>query len=240
MLDFLQKGLSKIFGSKSNRDVKSVEPIVAEINEHFLSYQNFTHDELRQKTQDFKYRIKEYLSEIDQQINTLTEKAETEELELEEKENIFGQVDKLKKERDEAIEEVLNEILPEAFAVVKEAARRFSTNDLIRVKATQLDRDLAVKNPNIKIEGEDAVYPNKWTAAGGEITWNMVHYDVQLIGGIVLHQGKIAEMATGEGKTLVATLPAYLNALAQLGVCISYYGEQLFSSPGCRMDGPNF
>ena len=110
MLDFLQKGLSKIFGSKSNRDVKSDEPIVAEINEHFLSYQNFTHDELRQKTQDFKYRIKEYLSEIDQQINTLTEKAETEELELEEKENIFGQVDKLKKERDEAIEEVLKQL----------------------------------------------------------------------------------------------------------------------------------
>jgi preprotein translocase subunit SecA len=227
MLDFLQKGLSKIFGSKSNRDVKSVEPIVAEINEHFLSYQNFTHDELRQKTQDFKYRIKEYLSEIDQQINTLTEKAETEELELEEKENIFGQVDKLKKERDEAIEEVLNEILPEAFAVVKEAARRFSTNDLIRVKATQLDRDLAVKNPNIKIEGEDAVYPNKWTAAGGEITWNMVHYDVQLIGGIVLHRGKISEMATGEGKTLVSTLPAYLNALAGCGVHIVTVNDYL-------------
>lgn len=227
MLNFLQKGLSKIFGSKSNRDVKSVEPIIAEINEHFLSYQNYSHDELRQKTQDFKYRIQQYLSEIDQQISDLSEKAETEDLDIDEKESIFTQVDKLKKERDEAIEEVLNEILPEAFAVVKEAARRFSTNDLIRVKATQLDRDLAVKNPHIKIEGDEAVYPNKWTAAGGEIIWNMVHYDVQLIGGIVLHRGKISEMATGEGKTLVSTLPAYLNALAGCGVHIVTVNDYL-------------
>ena len=218
MLIFLQKGLSKIFGSKSNRDIKSLEPIVAQINEHFLSYQNYTHDELRQKTQDFKYRIQQYLSEIDKEVSELSEKAEKEELELEEKETIFSKVDKLKKERDEAIEEILNELLPEAFAVVKEASRRFSTNEYIRVKATGLDRDLAVKNPFIKIEGEDAIYPNKWEAAGGEISWNMVHYDVQLIGGIVLHQGKISEMATGEGKTLVSTLPAYLNALAGCGV----------------------
>lgn len=227
MLNILQKGLSKIFGSKSNRDVKSVAPIIAEINENFLSYQNLSHDELRQKTQDFKYRIQQYLSEIDEQINKLSEKAETEELELEEKENIFSQVDKLQKERDEAIEEILNEILPEAFAVVKETARRFSTNEFLRVKATQLDRDLAVKNPQIKIEGDDAVYPNKWTAAGGEISWNMVHYDVQLIGGIVLHRGKISEMATGEGKTLVSTLPAYLNALAGCGVHIVTVNDYL-------------
>ncbi len=227
MLNIIQKGLSKIFGSKSNRDIKSIEPIVATINEHFASYQNFSHDELRQKTQDFKYRIQEYLSEIDAQIKELSTKAETEELELEEKEVIFTQVDKLRKERDEAIEEILMEILPEAFAVVKEAARRFSTNEFIRVKATSLDRDLAVKNPFIKIEGEDAVYPNKWQAAGGDIVWNMVHYDVQLIGGIVLHQGKISEMATGEGKTLVSTLPAYLNALASCGVHIVTVNDYL-------------
>ncbi|MFN8238296.1 MAG: hypothetical protein U0T77_09010 [Chitinophagales bacterium] len=227
MLNIIQKGLSKIFGSKSNRDVKSVLPIIDEINEHFLSYQNFTHDELRQKTQDFKYRIQQYLSEIDQQIDELSEKAETQELELDEKEAIFAQVDKLKKDRDEAIEEILNEILPEAFAVVKETARRFSTNEFIRVKATQFDRDLAVKNPSVKIEGDEAVFPNKWTAAGGEISWNMVHYDVQLIGGIVLHRGKIAEMATGEGKTLVSTLPAYLNALAGCGVHIVTVNDYL-------------
>ena len=227
MLNFLQKGLSKIFGSKSNRDVKSLEPIIAEVNEHFLSFQNLSHDELRQKTQDFKYRIQEYLSEIDKEISALSEKAEEEELELDEKENIFSKVDKLKKERDEAIEEILNEILPEAFAVVKEASRRFSTNDFIRVKATQLDRDLAVKNPHIKIEGDDALYPNKWVAAGGDISWNMVHYDVQLIGGAVLHKGKIAEMATGEGKTLVSTLPAYLNALAGCGVHIVTVNDYL-------------
>ena len=227
MLNFLQKGLSKIFGSKSNRDIKSLEPVVAEINEHFASYQNISNDELRQKTQDFKFRIQEYVSAIDEQISSLSEKAELEELELDEKENIFTQIDKLKKERDEAIEEILNEILPEAFAVVKETSRRFSTNDTLRVKATQLDKDLAVKNPFIKIEGEDALYPNKWMAAGGEITWNMVHYDVQLIGGNVLHNGKIAEMATGEGKTLVSTLPAYLNALAGLGVHIVTVNDYL-------------
>ena len=218
MLNIIQKGLSKIFGSKSTRDIKAIEPIVAVINEYFASYQNLSNDELRQKTQDFKYRIQEYLSEIDAQIKELTQKAETEELELEEKEVIFTQVDKLKKDRDQAIEEILNEILPEAFAVVKETARRFSTSESITVKATSLDRALAVKNPFIKINGDDAIYPNKWEAAGGEITWNMIHYDVQLIGGIVLHQGKISEMATGEGKTLVSTLPAYLNALAGCGV----------------------
>jgi preprotein translocase subunit SecA len=227
MLNIIQKGLSKIFGSKSNRDVKSVLPIIDEINEHFLSYQNFTHDELRQKTQDFKYRVQQYLSEIDRQIEELSEKAETQELELDEKEAIFAQVDKLKKDRDEAIEEILNEILPEAFAVVKETARRFSTNEFIRVKATQFDRDLAVKNPAVKIVGDEVVFPNKWTAAGGEISWNMVHYDVQLIGGIVLHRGKIAEMATGEGKTLVSTLPAYLNALAGCGVHIVTVNDYL-------------
>ncbi len=247
MLNFIQKGLSQLFGSKSNRDVKSVAPIVEQINEHFLTYQNLSHDELRQKTQDFKYRIQEYLSEIDQQIIELTLKAETEELELEEKEGIFSQVDKLRKERDEAIEEILETILPEAFAVVKEAARRFSENEFIAVKATTLDKELAVKNSNIKISGDEAIYPNKWTAAGGEITWNMVHYDVQLIGGIVLHRGKISEMATGEGKTLVSTLPAYLNALAGCGVHIvtvndylarrdSEWNGMLFNFLGLRVD----
>ena len=218
MLNFLQKGLSKIFSSKSNRDIKSVEPIVTEINLHFEQYQQLNHDELRNKTQSFKERIKEYLSEIDAQIAELTQKAEVDNADLDEKEEIFAKVDKLNKERDEAIEEVLNEILPEAFAVVKEAARRFSTNEFLRVIATDLDRELAVKNPHIKIDGNTAIYPNKWTAAGGEIVWNMVHYDVQLMGGVVLHRGKISEMATGEGKTLVSTLPAYLNALAGCGV----------------------
>ncbi|MBK6274088.1 MAG: preprotein translocase subunit SecA [Saprospirales bacterium] len=218
MLNFLQKGLSKIFGSKSNRDIKSVEPIVTEINLHFEQYQQLNHDELRNKTQSFKERIKEYLSEIDAQIAELTQKAEVDNADLDEKEEIFAKVDKLNKERDEAIEEVLNEILPEAFAVVKEAARRFSTNEFLRVIATDLDRELAVKNPHIKIDGNTAIYPNKWTAAGGEIVLNMVHYDVKLMGGVVLHRGKISEMATGEGKTLVSTLPAYLNALAGCGV----------------------
>jgi preprotein translocase subunit SecA len=247
MLDLFQKGLSKLFGSKSNRDIKSVTPIIQQINAHFDTYQSLSDDALRAKTTEFKTRIQQYLSAIDEQITQLNAQAEQEDLGLEEKEVIFGQVDKLKKERDEAIEEVLNEILPEAFAVVKEASRRFSTNEFIRVQATPLDRELAVSNPHIKIEGDIAVYPNKWTAAGGEISWNMVHYDVQLIGGIVLHRGKIAEMATGEGKTLVSTLPAYLNALAGCGVHIvtvndylarrdSEWNGMLFNFLGLRVD----
>ena len=160
MLNFLTKGLSKIFESKSNCDIKSLEPIVAQINEHFCHIKTI-HTMNCEKTQDFKYRIQQYLSGDRQKRFPNIRKAEKEELELEEKETIFSKVDKLKKERDEAIEEILNELLPEAFAVKKRSPRRFSTNEYIRVKATDLDRDLAVKNPFIKIEGEDAIYPNK-------------------------------------------------------------------------------
>ena len=180
----------------------------------FPAYQSITNDELRNKTQEFRKRIKDHLTEIDAEIIEKNKAAE--ELpfnDLHGKDTIYQEVDKLKKDRNKKIEEVLEEILPEAFAVVKETARRFKENTEIVSTATQLDRDLSIKKNYIRIEGDKSIFKNTWTAAGGEVTWNMVHYDVQLIGGAVLHQGKISEMATGEGKTLVSTLPAYLNAL---------------------------
>lgn len=212
--------ISKIFGgSKSEKDVKKVDHYVAKINHHFTSYQTISNDELRSKTQDFRNRIKEHLTEIDAEIASKNKEAEDlPHNDLLNKDAIYQQVDKLKKDRDKKIEEILEKILPEAFAVVKETARRFKENTEIISSATQLDRDLSVKKNYIKIDGDKSIFANTWTAAGGQVTWNMVHYDVQLIGGVVLHQGKIAEMATGEGKTLVSTLPAYLNALAGEGV----------------------
>ncbi|MET0393674.1 MAG: preprotein translocase subunit SecA [Chitinophagaceae bacterium] len=221
--------ISKIFGgSKSDKDVKKIAPVVEKVNQHFTACSGLTNDELRQKTQEFRQRIKEYLRETDEEI--ITRNKEAEELpfnDLTGKDAIYQQVDKLKKDRDKKIEEILNDILPEAFAVVKETARRFKENAELVSTATQLDRDLSVKKNYIRIEGDQAIYKNTWTAAGGEVTWNMVHYDVQLIGGAVLHSGKIAEMATGEGKTLVSTLPAYLNALPGEGVHIVTVNDYL-------------
>lgn len=221
--------ISKIFGgSKSEKDVKIVLPLVTKINEHFASYQSLTNDELRSKTQQFRKRINDYLSDIDAEIADANKRAEDLPFtDLTGKDAIYQEVDKLKKEKDKKIEEILKQLLPEAFAVVKETARRFKENTEIVSTATQLDRDLSVKREYVKIDGDKAIFNNTWTAAGGQITWNMLHYDVQLIGGIVLHEGKISEMATGEGKTLVSTLPAYLNALAAQGVHIVTVNDYL-------------
>lgn len=221
--------LSKLFGgNKSDKDVKKIAPVVEKANQHFASYASLSNDELRQKTQEFRQRIKEYLKETDESI--LAKNKQAEDLpfsDLSGKDAIYQEVDKLKKDRDKKIEEILNELLPEAFAVVKEAARRFKENTEVISTATQLDRDLSVKKNYITIEGDKSVYQNSWMAGGGQVTWNMVHYDVQLIGGAVLHSGKIAEMATGEGKTLVSTLPAYLNALPGEGVHIVTVNDYL-------------
>lgn len=221
--------ISKIFGgSKSEKDRKKLQPIVEKVNTHFQQYQSLSNDELRHKTVEFKQRIGQHLAKIDEEINALNTKAEAlSHEELIEKDNIYKQVDELKKDRDKELEKVLDEIMPEAFAVVKETARRFSSQSQITSKATELDRNLSVKADYITIDGDNAIYNNSWTAAGGTVTWNMVHYDVQLIGGAVLHSGKIAEMATGEGKTLVSTLPAYLNALAGHGVHIVTVNDYL-------------
>ena len=221
--------LSKLFGgNKSEKDVKKILPVVEKINQHFASYASFSNDQLRNKTQEFRQRIQAHLSVNDEAIAAKNKQAE--ELpfnDLMGKDAIYQEVDKLKKDRDKKIEEILKEILPEAFAVVKETARRFKENTEIISTATELDRELSVKKDYITIEGDKSIYKNTWTAGGGTVTWNMVHYDVQLIGGTVLHQGKIAEMATGEGKTLVSTLPAYLNALAGEGVHIVTVNDYL-------------
>ena len=210
MLQFI----SKIFGgSKSEKDVKKIAHLVAVINGHFESYKNLSNDSLRAKTPELKGRIKTHVASIDQKMEE--QQAAAEALEMSDflsRDAIYQNLDALKKERDQALEEALWEILPEAFAVVKETARRFTENSELKATATELDRQFSVKKEYVTIQGDQSIFQTTWKAAGTPITWNMVHYDVQLIGGIVLHQGKIAEMSTGEGKTLVSTLPAYLNA----------------------------
>ncbi|HEX5112521.1 MAG TPA: preprotein translocase subunit SecA, partial [Saprospiraceae bacterium] len=220
------KIFTQIFGSKYERDVKAYSPIVETTNEFATEYQSLTHDELRQKTNEFRERIKAYLRDIDDEIATLRTDAE-EEADFSVKEDLYKQLDEAIKDRDKSLEEILLTLLPEAFAVVKETCRRFFENADIAVTALDHDKDLSVKKPYITIEDGKAHYKNEWLAAGGKIKWNMVPYDVQLIGGMVLHDGKIAEMATGEGKTLVATLPAYLNALAGEGVHIVTVNDYL-------------
>jgi preprotein translocase subunit SecA len=221
--------LSKIFGgSKSEKDVQKIRPFVGKINEQFQQYQNLSNNELRAKTQVFRSRIAEFLAPIDARITAKQQEAEAlPASDLNGRDAIYQEADKLKKERNQELEKVLEQLLPEAFAVIKETARRFSQNTEIVSNATDLDRDLSVKKNYIQIRGDQSVYQNSWSAAGGTVTWNMVHYDVQLIGGSVLHQGKIAEMATGEGKTLVSTLPAYLNALPGEGVHVVTVNDYL-------------
>jgi len=218
--------LKKVFGTKYDKDVKEYDPIVLEINGHFEQYKSLSNDDLRNKTFEFRERIKTHLKGINGEIDSLQEKAAIEN-DLNVKEEMFNDIDGLIKERDKHLEAVLKEIRPEAFAVVKETARRFSEHETIQVSASQNDRDLAVKVNYVTIDGETATWKNSWLAAGGEVTWNMIHYDVQLIGGMVLHDGKIAEMATGEGKTLVATLPAYLNGLSGYGVHVITVNDYL-------------
>ena len=225
MLKFISRLLG---GNKSEKDVKLVEPIVTKINQNFQQYQSLSNDALRGKTQEFKQRISDYLKDIDGVIEAKKQSAETlPEAEIQGRDVIYQEVDQLKKDRDKKIEEILEQILPEAFAVVKEAARRYKENTELVSSATEHDRNLSVKKDYIKIDGDKSVYKNSWIAGGGQVTWNMLHYDVQLIGGMVLHQGKIAEMATGEGKTLVSTLPAYLNALPGEGVHIVTVNDYL-------------
>ncbi|MBY0534559.1 MAG: preprotein translocase subunit SecA [Chitinophagaceae bacterium] len=233
--------LSKLFGgSKSEKDVKAIEPIVKQINQHFQSYQHISNDQLRGKTNEFRAKIKEYVSGIDAEIKDLADAAENLPVtDITGKDTIYQKIDGLKKDRDKKLEEVLQQILPEAFAVVKETARRFKENTELTATATELDKDLAVRKNYIRIEGDKSIMQNSWVAGGNIVTWNMVHYDVQLIGGTVLHQGKISEMATGEGKTLVSTLPAYLNALTGEGVHIVTVNDYL-AKRDSEWNGPLF
>lgn len=221
--------IKKVFGVKTKleKDLALYQPLVNEINGFYEAMHPLSTDEIRAKTIEFREKIADYLSEIDAEIEKV--RAEAIEVEdLDQKENLFKHVDTLRKERNHNLEIILKDILPEAFAVVKQAAKRLSENETLVVTATQHDRDLAAKGKSyVTIEGDKAIWKNRWTAAGGEIVWNMVHFDTQLIGGSVLHDGKIAEMATGEGKTLVSTLPAYLNGLSGQGVHIVTVNDYL-------------
>jgi preprotein translocase subunit SecA len=220
--------LKKIIGTKQDRDLAKYHALVAETNQHFEAYQALSNDDLRSKTLEFRERIQAYLSDIDAEIASINEQA-IEKEDFNEKDLLFKELDELRKNRDKALEEILMDILPEAFAAVKEASRRFTQNETIEVTTTDHDRALASQKQKtyVQVDGEKTIWKNRWLAAGGEVVWNMIHYDVQLIGGMVLHDGKIAEMATGEGKTLVATLPAYLNGVAGEGVHIVTVNDYL-------------
>ncbi len=218
MIGSINKLIKKFVGDKAEKDIQLMNPLVDKTNEFFNSYASISNDELRNKATELKKRISDYIAEEETQIEELKKKADAEGTSITDKEEYFEQIDKLMEIADEKLEEVLNEILPEAFATIKETARRFKDTDSIEVTASQMDRDLAANRDSIEISGDKALWNSSWNAAGAEIKWEMVHYDVQLIGGIAMHQGKIAEMQTGEGKTLVATLPMFLNALAGRGV----------------------
>ena len=216
----------KIFGTKADRDMKVLRPVLDKVLEAYKSIDQLSDDELRDKCTALKLKIQEAIAADEARIAQIKEQLEAE-IPVEQKEKLATESDKLVKKVDETIEKVLDEILPEAFAIMKSTARRFKENPVIKVKATDFDRDLSTTKDFVTIDGEYALWQNHWIAGGNEVTWDMVHYDVQLIGGIVLHQGKIAEMATGEGKTLVATLPVFLNALAGKGVHVVTVNDYL-------------
>ncbi len=219
--------LKKILGDKSNKDRKEYQPIIDNVNEYFSAYASLSDDELRQKTASFRLKIKDETASIEKEIQELEATSNDPSTPVDSKEALFEKIDKLKLKLDEKIEEILAEILPEAFAVVKETARRWAENGELKVTATDFDKELAAKKDGIEINGDKAIWKNKWTAAGTEVEWVMVHYDVQIMGGAVLHRGNIAEMQTGEGKTLVATLPVYLNALSGKGVHVVTVNDYL-------------
>ena len=218
--------LKSMFGNKSTRDLKKITPIVNQIKAIYPEIDALDIDSLRQRTADIRQQLNDSVQDKRNEIERI--KAEIETLDYEEREPLWKKVDDIQKEILDILEDKLNEVLPTVFAIVKSTARRFAENETITVTATQLDRDLAAQGKDfVTIEGDKAIYTNHWIAGGNEITWDMVHYDVQLIGGIVLHQGKIAEMATGEGKTLVATLPVFLNGLTGNGVHVVTVNDYL-------------
>ena len=217
--------LSKLFGNKSQRDLREVQPYLTKIKETYPSIQALSNDELRARSESLKQKIREYTAAERAEIEKL--KSNVEELDLEAREEVWNKVDKIEKTILDRTEEILDEALPEAFSIVKDTARRFAENAEIVVTATDRDREFATKFNFVRIEDDKAIYQNHWVAGGNDMTWDMVHYDVQLIGGVVLHKGKIAEMATGEGKTLVATLPVFLNALSGNGVHVVTVNDYL-------------
>ncbi|MBB3186593.1 preprotein translocase subunit SecA [Microbacter margulisiae] len=217
--------LSKMFGNKSQRDLREILPVVEKVKEAYEVISKLSNDEVRRRTQAIREEIQTYVAEENNRIAEL--KATIESESLEKRDKIYDEIDKLEKKVLDKYEEILDKVLPEAFAIMKDTARRFYENDTIEVTATDADRLLATKTDFVRIEGDKAIYSNTWVAGGNTVKWDMVHYDVQLVGGVALHKGKIAEMATGEGKTLVATLPVFLNALAGRGVHVVTVNDYL-------------
>ena len=219
--------ITKLFGNKAQKDMRAIQPVVDQIKAAYEKIDTLSNDELRARSWALMDKLQQAVADKKARIVEL--KASIEGLEIDKREKVYNEVDKLEKEIKEVYEDVLNEILPEAYAIVKSTARRFTQNEIVEVTATQMDKDLAADSrfDFVDIEGDKALYKNHWMAGGNEITWDMIHYDVQLFGGVVLHQGKIAEMATGEGKTLVATLPVYLNALTHEGVHVVTVNDYL-------------
>ena len=209
--------IKKVFGTKSDRDMKQVKPILDKVLAAYESIDKLSNDELRAKTEELKKKLRDGEAPFEKRIAEIKEELEKD-IPVSQKESLATESDKLVKDEDAEIEKLLNEILPEAFAIMKSTARRFAQNPVVEVTASDFDRQLSISHDFVTIEGDKALWKNHWMAGGNEVTWDMVHYNVQLIGGIILHQGKIAEMATGEGKTLVATLPVFLNAIAGKGV----------------------
>jgi preprotein translocase subunit SecA len=229
MIGSLAKAFKSVFGDKAQRDLKEVTPLVEQVKEEFAKLGGISNNDLRQRALDLRARIAARTRANDERVAAMRAEIEADpRMDILERERRYEEIDKLEGESVKQIEEVLLEILPEAFAIVKETARRFAESKELRVRATELDRELAIKRPDaIRIEGDDAIWSNSWMAAGNRITWEMVHYDVQLIGGVALHKGRIAEMGTGEGKTLVSTLPVFLNALAGRGVHVVTVNDYL-------------
>ena len=219
--------ITKLFGNKAQKDMREIQPYVDQVKAVYPEIDALSNDELRARSQALMDKIAAAVAPKKTKIAEL--RASIEELEIDKREKVYQQIDDIEKEIKEQYKVILMEILPEAFAIVKSTARRFAESETVIVTATQRDRDMAA-DPRfdfIEINGNNAVYHNHWMAGGNEITWDMVHYDVQLFGGVVLHQGKIAEMATGEGKTLVATLPVFLNALTHEGVHVVTVNDYL-------------
>ncbi len=224
MIDFIKK----VLGDKASRDKKAISPIVIKVKEAYEEIKNLSNDALRAKTSEFKEKVASYISEEVKKSAALKQSIEDDhDMAMHEKEKIYDQIDKLSTLIYEKTQEILDKLLPEAFAVMKETARRFKDNPEVEVTANDWDRHLATVMDNVRVDGDKAYYKNQWMAGGNLITWDMVPYDVQLYGGVVLHQGKIAEMATGEGKTLVATLPVYLNTLPGKGVHVVTVNDYL-------------
>ncbi len=228
---------TKLFGTKADHDLKEINPMLKACLASYERIDKLSDDQLRAESAALRKRIADYIAPEEAKVAEIKGKLEDVEIEVRLKEKLATEQDELVKKIDEKIEDVLNQILPDAFAIMKSTARRFAQNSAIRVQATDFDRDLSAMHDFVSIDGDTALWKNSWTAGGNLMTWDMVHYDVQLIGGIVLHSGKIAEMATGEGKTLVATLPVFLNALAGKGVHVVTVNDYL-AKRDCEWMGP--